>query len=243
MVCLYWGANTDRMTISNARIRNTFADAINMTNGSTDNHVVNNESRASGDDSFALFSAIDAGGADMKDNLYENLTSLLTWRAAGIAVYGGYDNTFRNIHIADTLVYSGITISSLDFGYPMNGFGTAPTTVENVSVVRSGGHFWGAQTFPGIWLFSASKVFQGIRINDVDIVDPTYSGIMFQTQYIGGQPVNPIKDTVLTDISVSAPARAGTPSTPSPASDCGRTSCPSPVRARRSARSRSTGCA
>ncbi|MFF2217507.1 discoidin domain-containing protein [Streptomyces antibioticus] len=209
MVCLYWGANTDRMTISNARIRNTFADAINMTNGSTDNHVVNNESRASGDDSFALFSAIDAGGADMKDNLYENLTSLLTWRAAGIAVYGGYDNTFRNIHIADTLVYSGITISSLDFGYPMNGFGTAPTTVENVSVVRSGGHFWGAQTFPGIWLFSASKVFQGIRINDVDIVDPTYSGIMFQTQYIGGQPVNPIKDTVLTDISVSGARRSG----------------------------------
>ncbi|QJT06161.1 Secreted glycosyl hydrolase [Streptomyces asoensis] len=209
MVCLYWGANTDRVTISNSRIRDTFADAINMTNGSTDNHVVNNESRASGDDSFALFSAIDAGGADMKDNLYENLTSLLTWRAAGIAVYGGYDNTFRNIHIADTLVYSGITISSLDFGYPMNGFGTDPTTVENVSVVRSGGHFWGAQTFPGIWLFSASKVFQGIRINDVDIVDPTYSGIMFQTQYVGGQPVNPIKDTVLTDISITGARKSG----------------------------------
>ncbi|MFH8462699.1 discoidin domain-containing protein [Streptomyces sp. NPDC017991] len=210
MVCLYWGANTDRVTISDARIRNTFADAINMTNGSTDNHVVNNESRASGDDSFALFSAIDAGGADMKDNLYENLTSILTWRAAGIAVYGGYDNTFRNIHIADTLVYSGITISSLDFGYPMNGFGTSPTTVENVSVVRSGGHFWGNQTFPGIWLFSASKVFQGIRVNDVDIVDPTYSGIMFQTQYdAGGRPINPIKDTILTDISVTGARRSG----------------------------------
>ncbi|MFG2342543.1 discoidin domain-containing protein [Streptomyces phaeochromogenes] len=209
MVCLYWGANTDRVTISDSRIRNTFADAVNMTNGSTDNHVVNNESRASGDDSFALFSAIDAGGADMKDNLYENLTSILTWRAAGIAVYGGYDNTFRNIHIADTLVYSGITISSLDFGYPMNGFGTEPTTVENVSVVRSGGHFWGSQTFPGIWLFSASKVFQGIRVNDVDIVDPTYSGIMFQTQYVGGQPVNPIKDTVLTDISITGARKSG----------------------------------
>ncbi|MEU5275092.1 discoidin domain-containing protein [Streptomyces asoensis] len=209
MVCLYWGANTDRITISDARIRDTFADGVNMTNGSTDNHVVNNESRSTGDDSFALFSAVDAGGADMKDNLYENLTSLLTWRAAGIAVYGGYDNTFRNIHIADTLVYSGITISSLDFGYPMNGFGTAPTTVENVSVVRSGGHFWGAQTFPGIWLFSASKVFQGIRINDVDIVDPTYSGIMFQTQYVDGRPVNPIKDTVLTDISVTGARRSG----------------------------------
>ncbi|WP_050500118.1 discoidin domain-containing protein [Streptomyces globisporus] len=209
MVCLYWGANTDRITIKNSRIRNMFADGVNMTNGSTDNLVTNNEARATGDDSFALFSAIDAGGADMKNNVYENLTSILTWRAAGIAVYGGYDNTFRNIHIADTLVYSGITVSSLDFGYPMNGFGSEPTTIENVSIVRAGGHFWGSQTFPGIWLFSASKVFQGIRIDNVDIVDPTYSGIMFQTNYVGGQPQFPIKDTVLSDISVSGARKSG----------------------------------
>ncbi|MFE5515905.1 discoidin domain-containing protein [Streptomyces sp. NPDC056529] len=209
MVCLYWGANADRITIRNSRIRNMFADGVNMTNGSTDNHVVNNDARATGDDSFALFSAIDAGGADMKNNVYENLTSTLTWRAAGLAVYGGYSNTFRNIHIADTLVYSGVTISSLDFGYAMNGFGTEPTTFENISVVRAGGHFWGNQTFPGIWLFSASKVFQGIRVNHVDIVDPTYSGIMFQTNYVGGQPQFPIKDTVLTDISITGARKSG----------------------------------
>ncbi|MGP3769319.1 discoidin domain-containing protein [Streptomyces sp. SDT5-1] len=208
-VCLYWGANTDRITIKNSRIRDTFADGVNMTNGSTDNHVVNNESRATGDDSFALFSAIDAGGADEKNNVYENLTSLLTWRAAGIAVYGGYDNTFRNILIADTLVYSGVTISSLDFGYPMNGFGTGPTKLENTSIVRSGGHFWGGQTFPGIWMFSASKVFQGIRVTDVDIVDPTYSGVMFQTNYVGGQPQYPIKDTILTDVTISGARKSG----------------------------------
>ncbi|MFH9727645.1 discoidin domain-containing protein [Streptomyces sp. NPDC017254] len=209
MVCLYWGANTDRITIRNSRIRNLFADGINMTNGSTDNHVVNNDARATGDDSFALFSAIDAGGADMKNNVYENLSSTLTWRAAGVAVYGGYNNTFRNIHIADTLVYSGITISSLDFGYPMNGFGTDPTTFENISIVRSGGHFWGSQTFPGIWVFSASKVFQGIRVNHVDIVDPTYSGVMFQTNYVGGQPQFPIKDTVFTDVSITGARKSG----------------------------------
>ncbi|MFE2353515.1 discoidin domain-containing protein [Streptomyces parvulus] len=209
MVCLYWGANTDRITIKNSRIRNMFADGVNMTNGSTDNLVSNNDARATGDDSFALFSAIDAGGADMKNNLYENLSTTLTWRAAGLAVYGGYNNTFRNIHIADTLVYSGITISSLDFGYPMNGFGTDPTTFENISIVRAGGHFWGQQTFPGIWVFSASKVFQGIRVNHVDIVDPTYSGVMFQTNYVGGQPQFPIKDTVFTDVSVTGARKSG----------------------------------
>ncbi|MFF7386076.1 discoidin domain-containing protein [Streptomyces griseoluteus] len=209
MVCLYWGANTDNMTIKNSRIRDTFADGINMTNGSTDNHVVNNDARATGDDSFALFSAIDSGGADEKNNLYENLTSTLTWRAAGIAVYGGYNNTFRNIRVADTLVYSGITISSLDFGYPMNGFGTDPTTIENVSLERTGGHFWGSQVFPAIWAFSASKVFQGIRVNDVDIDDSTYGGVMFQTNYVGGQPQFPVKDTIFTDISITNSRKSG----------------------------------
>jgi hypothetical protein len=209
-VCLYWGANTDNMTIRNSRIRDLFADGINMTNGSTNNLVSNNDARATGDDSFALFSAIDAGGADMFGNVYENLSTTLTWRAAGIAVYGGYGNTFRNIYIADTLVYSGITISSLDFGYPMNGFGASPpTTFDNISIVRAGGHFWGAQTFPAIWVFSASKVFQGIRVSNVDIVDPTYSGIMFQTNYVGGQPQYPLKDTVFTNVSISGARRSG----------------------------------
>ncbi|XVS66907.1 discoidin domain-containing protein [Actinosynnema sp. CA-299493] len=209
MVCLYWGANTDFMTIKDSRIRNMFADGINMTNGSTDNRVANIEARSTGDDSFALFSAIDAGGADEKNNVYENLSSLTTWRAAGLAVYGGFLNTFRNIYIADTLTYSGVTISSLDFGYPMNGFGPEPTTFSGITLVRTGGHFWNGQTFPAIWMFSASKPFRGIRVDDVDIIDPTYAGIMFQTKYTGSTPENPIQDTVLTNISISGARLSG----------------------------------
>ncbi|MFI6389306.1 discoidin domain-containing protein [Nonomuraea sp. NPDC050540] len=208
-MCMLWGTNMRNLTVTNSRVRDTFADAINLTNGSSDNTVRNVEARGTGDDSFALFAAIDINDADQTGNVYENLTSTLTWRAAGVAVYGGQDNVFRNIYIADTLVYSGITVSSLDFGIQMRGFGPTPTRFENISIVRAGGHFWGQQTFPAIWLFSASKVFQGIRISDVDIVDPTYSGIMFQTQYLGGRPVNPITDTVLTDISISGARKSG----------------------------------
>ncbi|AQZ66308.1 putative secreted protein [[Actinomadura] parvosata subsp. kistnae] len=210
-ICMLWGSNTDNLTIRNSRIRNTFADGLNMTNGSTGNHVTNVETRSTGDDSFALFSAIDNNAGEQTGNVFENLTSLLTWRAAGLAVYGGYDNTFRNIYIADTLVYSGVTISSLDFGIPMLGFGASPpTTFDNISLVRAGGHFWGQQTFPAMWLFSSSKVFQGIRVSNLDIVDPTYSGIMFQTGYSSpSTPLNPIKDTAFTNVSISGAQRSG----------------------------------
>ncbi len=100
---------------------------------------------------------------------------------------------------------------SLDFGYPFIGFGASPPTrFENISLVRAGGHFWGAQTFPAIWVFSASKEFRGIRVSDVDIVDPTYSGIMVQTKYNGaGQPENPVTDTVFTNVSISGARKSG----------------------------------
>jgi hypothetical protein len=210
MVCMYWGVNTDGGTIKNSRIRDTFADGINMTNGSAGNTVSNNEARSTGDDSFALFNATDNGGGEVRDNVFENLSATLTWRAAGFAVYGGTNNIFRNLYVADMLTYAGITISSLDFGIPMNGFGaTPPTQFQNVSVVRAGGHFWGSQTFPGIWIFSASKIFQGIRVSDVDIVDPTYSGIMFQTNYVGGQPQFPVADTVFTNVTISGARKSG----------------------------------
>ncbi|MFC6884891.1 discoidin domain-containing protein [Actinomadura yumaensis] len=211
VVCLLWGSNVDGSTIRNSRIRNTWADGLNLTNGSSDNHVSDIETRTTGDDSFALFPATDNHDEQQTGNVYENLTSLLTWRAAGLAVYGGGGNTFRNIHIADTLVYSGITIGTLRFGgIPARGFESTPQTrFEHISLVRAGGHFWGQQTFPALWLFSGEYPFRGIRVSDVDILDPTYSGIMFQTKYTGGQPLNPITDTVLDDVSVTGARKSG----------------------------------
>jgi CARDB/Right handed beta helix region len=209
-VCAIWGTHVTGLTATNMRIRDTYADGINLTNGSQNNLVSNDEARSTGDDSFALFAAQDHNSSDLKGNTFQNLTALTPWRAAGVAVYGGYDNTFQNLYVADTLTYAGITISSLNFGYPFEGFGSSPQTViQNVSLVRDGGHFWNGQVFPAIWCFSATQPFQGIRVNDVDITDPTYSGIMFQTDYSGGTALNPVTDTVFTDVSITGAQQSG----------------------------------
>jgi hypothetical protein len=210
MMCLYWGTNTDHITIKNSRVRDLYADGINLTNGSSDNTISNVEARSTGDDSFALFPATDINNADETGNVFENLSALLTWRAAGFAVYGGTANTFRNLYAADMLTYPGLTVATLKFGsIPALGFGAAPTNFQGISLVRSGGHFWGAQAFGALWMYSAEYVFQGIRISDLDITDPTYSGIMFQTKYNGSTPLYPIKDSVLTDVSISGAKKSG----------------------------------
>ncbi|MFC1432014.1 discoidin domain-containing protein [Streptacidiphilus sp. N1-3] len=204
-----WGTHVSGLTATNMRIRDTFADGINLTNGSQNNLVSNDEARSTGDDSFALFAATDHNSSDLSGNTFQNLTAVTPWRAAGIAVYGGENNTLQNLYVADTLTYAGITISSLNFGYPFQGFGTQPTTIQNASLVRDGGHFWGGQVFPAIWVFSATQPFQGIRVNNVDITDPTYSGIMFQTDYSGSTPLNPVTDTIFTNVSITGAQQSG----------------------------------
>ena len=77
------------------------------------------------------------------------------------------------------------------------------------ALVRDGGHFWGSQVFGAVWMFSATQPFQGIRVNDATITDTTYSGIMFQTDYVGGQPLKPIQDSVLTNVSISGAQKSG----------------------------------
>jgi len=208
-VVMVWGTNVHNLTVSNSRARDLMADGVNLTNGSTGNHVVNNEARSTGDDSFALWAATDLHNGDQRDNLFEHLTALTPWRAAGVAVYGGQANSFQDVVVADTLAGSGVTISSLNFGVTMRDFGPDTTALHNFSVVRSGGHFWGGQTFPAIWVFSATNKFQAIRVSDVDIVDPTYSGVMFQTDYINGQPAYPVADTEFDRVTISGAQLSG----------------------------------
>lgn len=208
MVCLYWGADTDRMTIRNNRIRNTFADGLNMTNGSSDNLVANNEARATGDDSFALFSALDSGGGEQTHNVYENLTSKLTWRAAGLAVYGGSSTpsatsaswtpgVLRGDHLLAGLRHSDERLRARpDHVREPRHRARGRPLLERPDLPR---HLalLGVEALPGD---------PGERRHDHD---PTYHGIMFQTNYVGQQPQNPVQDTELSDVTVSGAKKSG----------------------------------
>lgn len=215
-VCLYWGVNSSYNTFKNNRIKNMFADGINMTNGSSYNVIDNNYARGTGDDSFALFSAIDAGGSYNVGNKYTNLTAVNVRRAAAFAVYGGQDNLFQNLYGADTLTYPGVTVSSLSFGYNTLGFGAQDTVIDGVTLDRTGGDFWtsvGAddkindyQNFGAIWFFGGDRDFKNILVKNVDINNPVYFGLMFQTK----SPENlPMQNVRLENITINNPTRYG----------------------------------
>jgi len=215
-ICLYWGVNSSYNTFKNNRIKNMFADGINMTNGSSYNVIDNNYARATGDDSFALFSAIDAGGSYNVGNKYTNLTATNVRRAAAFAAYGGQNNLFQNLYGADTLTYPGLTISSLSFGYNTLGFGAQDTVFDGITLDRTGGDFWtsvGAddkindyQNFGAIWFFGGDRDFKNILVKNVDINNPVYFGLMFQTK----SPENlSMQNIRLENITINNPSRYG----------------------------------
>lgn len=215
-VCLYWGVNASYNTFKNCRIKNVFADGINMTNGSSYNLISNCYARACGDDAFALFSAIDSGGSYNVGNVYSNLTAVCNRRAASFAVYGGSDNIYKNLYGADTLTYPGITISSYSFNYNTLGFGDVDCVFDGVTLDRCGGDFWTSQdaddkindyqNFGAIWIYAGDRDMKNIIVKNVDINDPVYFGIQFQTMH--PSPVY-MKNIRLENININNAPRYG----------------------------------
>jgi hypothetical protein len=175
-----WGPG-DGLDFSGMRIRNTYADGINFTNGTRNSRVFNSSFRNTGDDSLAVWAnryVKDPSVDIAHDNSFVNNTIQLPWRATGIAVYGGYGNKIENNLIYDTMNYPGIMLATDHDPLPFSG----QTLIANNAIHRGGGVFWNEdQEFGAITLFAASRDITGVTIRDTEIHDSTYDGIQFKT--------------------------------------------------------------
>ncbi len=182
MTCGFWVGGkagvTSRLTISGCRLRNLGADGINLCNGTRDSLVVDTSVRGSGDDGIAIWSAPEMDdGEPCHGNVVERCTVELPWRAAGIAIYGGRDNTVRDCVVRDTLTYPGLTISSGFHARPFAG----TTRIEDVRLERCGGAFWAGQRFGAIWLHAEHGPITGLELRRLAVEAPTFAGIHLQS--------------------------------------------------------------
>ncbi|MGY0021671.1 right-handed parallel beta-helix repeat-containing protein [Streptomyces sp. YJ-C3] len=191
-----WGPG-DGLEFSGMRIRDTYADGVNFTNGTRNSTVVDSSFRTTGDDALAVWAnkyvkdtSVDVG----HDNHFRNNTVQLPWRANGIAVYGGYGNTIENNLISDTMNYPGIMLATDHDPLPFSG----TTLIANNGLYRTGGAFWNEdQEFGAITLFAQGQDIPGVTIRDTDIQDSTYDGIQFKT---GGGAMPDVK---ISDVTIS----------------------------------------
>ncbi|MDQ1725578.1 MAG: hypothetical protein QOG52_2606, partial [Frankiaceae bacterium] len=176
----YWNPG-DNLSFTGMRIRDTFADGINFTDGTRNSTVFNSSFRTTGDDSLAIWAnprVKDTAVDITHDDHFINNTVQLPWRANGIAIYGGYSNSAENNLVYDTMNYPGIMLATDHSPLPFSG----TTLVANNGLYRCGGVFWGEQQqFGAITLFASTVDIVGVTIRDTDISDSTYDGIQFKT--------------------------------------------------------------
>jgi hypothetical protein len=121
------------LDISGVRIRDTFADGINLHGGVTDSTVTNSEIRNTGDDGIALW-ADSSLGADAYDTISDNTVSQ-NQLANGIAGYGGNNNTITGNLVTDTGINQGggITVGQRFTSTPVGLY-----TISNNTMIRDG---------------------------------------------------------------------------------------------------------
>jgi hypothetical protein len=134
-----WVGATSHSVVQDSRFRDTYADGVNVNDGSSYVTIQNNSFRGTGDDSIASYSS--AGASDGAGNSYITVahnTVVQPWFAHGLALYGGSNIVFDENLVTDPAYYAGLIVGV----YPQGNSATYPlagATVSNNTIVRGGG--------------------------------------------------------------------------------------------------------
>jgi hypothetical protein len=183
-----WVYRTDSMLVTGNRIRNTFADGVNLCGGSVNCVVEQNAIRNTGDDSIALWSWSVLRRNNANNRIRFN-TAGLQWLANNVAIYGGQDNEITDNILHDTVAFgSGITVNA-DHD-PVDFRGTV--TAKRNTLLRCGGHQYNFdQDFGAIWILPLKDMDISIVLTDNDIIDSSYQGFYVHGN-LGGRFVKEI---------------------------------------------------
>lgn len=171
-----WSANTDGMVVQGCRIRNTYADGINLCSGTTNATVRNNSLRNTGDDGIAIWPWL----ADCSGNTIAHNTVQIPTLANGIAIYGGGNNVVDNNYVADTINNGAGIVTGSEFDTAKGYVG--PITIQNNVLDRCGSMQTDENYQIGaIWVWSSwSPMTTGYNINNNLMNDCPQVGITIE---------------------------------------------------------------
>lgn len=186
-----WTYFMDHMQVVGCRIRNTYADGINLCGGTSNSILEQNQIRNTGDDAIALWSSATYQLYDT-NNIIRFNTVGLQWLANSIALYGGRNNIVTDNIVHDTVGFgAGINISANHNPIGFDG----SVTIERNTLLRCGGHEYNYnQDYGAIWIYPLLNMNVDILLKNNEVYDSSYQGI----SVIGGHNVKSI--TLLSNI-------------------------------------------
>ncbi|HEX8479865.1 MAG TPA: glycosyl hydrolase family 28-related protein [Telluria sp.] len=174
----FWAGNgTDSLLMVGGRIRDTWADGVNLAGGVRNTTIAHFNFRNTGDDAMAMWSS----GAANVNNTFRFNTAQSPNLANTFAIYGGQDNKILDNIGADTVVSSsGIAISTRFQAVKFSG----TTEVRRNTLNRTGGYD-GGTSMGALWIYAdpatnaAGDITAPIVIDTLAINDSTTEGILF----------------------------------------------------------------
>jgi hypothetical protein len=191
---------TKGLTVNGVRIRDTYADGINMADGTSGTTIEQTNVRNSGDDALVTWSFAADGSYPCQDNVVHHNTVQTVWHANCFALYGGQNNTFENNACADTANMAGVFLAT-DFN--VIAF-AGMNKVAHTTLTRAGGWHGSSYDYSGegaLMFFASPQQVANFTVQDVLIDSPILAGIQFS----GGTETN----VILSGVTVQNYGTAG----------------------------------
>ncbi|VUD52989.1 Endo-1,4-beta-xylanase A [Thalassocella blandensis] len=111
---------TENILISQVRLRNNYADGINLSQGTSHSIVEHSNIRNSGDDGLAMWTSNSPEVQEGVENILRYNTVEHVYRAGGVAIFGGRDHEVHNLLIRDCFGGAGMRFTTDFPGYSFN---------------------------------------------------------------------------------------------------------------------------
>ncbi len=175
-------AFTDGLLVTGCRFRNNYADGINFCKGTRNSVAEHCNFRNNGDDDQAMWSA---DNLECINNTFRYNTSENSWRAAGVAIYGGQNNKAYNLIIKDNQE-AGIRVNNYFPGKPFNATGLHE--FRDITIIGCGSFNDLFNNRVAAVDMSCNSIagsrIENVKLSNIDITDSKDGGIMFNK--VGG---------------------------------------------------------
>ncbi len=178
-VGLWADSGTNGLYVVGTRIRDTFADGVNIHANVTNVRVDQSTVRNTGDDGLAMFSE----GSAVTGSAYtfNTVQAPALANGIGIGIFGGTGNRVEDNIVADTVTAgSGITVGTRFNPVPLSG----TTSIRRNTLLRTGGFEdnWNS-AIGALWIYADSApIAAPIVVEDLTVSDSTYQGVLLSFQ-------------------------------------------------------------
>jgi uncharacterized protein YjdB len=167
---------TTNLVISRARIRNNYADGVNFCQGTSSSVVEYSNIRNSGDDGLAMWPNNAFSAPTERDNIFRYNTIENTWRAGGIAIFGGTGHQVHHNIIRDGVGGSAIRFTNDFPGYTFEQAGATINIDENTIVNCGTSYDLWDQKRGSIEFYCPQGIFN-LEFNNNDIINSQRHGV------------------------------------------------------------------